>query len=89
VNRLWRLISDSISSGHCPGNRPTAAQMTSQGEECLHEMNRHHIDDVAGFAPVGGGGCFISGEVDGVEHVPKKVHPVGRGRIERRLKARR
>jgi len=51
-------------------------------------MNRHHIDDVAGFAPVGGG-CFISGEVDGVEHVPKKVHPVGRGRIERRLKARR
>jgi hypothetical protein len=26
-------------------------------------MNRHHIDDVAGFAPVGGGGRSISGEV--------------------------
>ena len=40
-------------------------------------MDRHKIDDVAGFAPVGGGGCFIRGEVHGVEHITEKLIPLG------------
>lgn len=40
-------------------------------------MDGHQVDNVAGFAPVSGGGCFIRRQVHRVEHVAEKIVPLG------------
>ena len=39
-------------------------------------MDGHQIDDVAGFAPVGGGGRLVCRQVHGVKHITEKIVPL-------------
>jgi hypothetical protein len=39
-------------------------------------MDGHQIDNVAGFAPVGGGACFVRRQVHRVQHVTEKILPL-------------